>query len=125
LRGHDAHVQLRLDLLERGQARHQPEIREREIGRHRQHRARAARADAFQRGPDRRQVLAHGFVQHVALGRQRHAAPAAFEQRHAEQLFERGDALADGRLAGPEFVGDEGEVQVPRRRCKQLQALQG
>jgi hypothetical protein len=39
--------------------------------------------------------------------------------------FQRRDALADGRLAGAEFLRHQREIQVSHGGGEQLQALQG
>ncbi|MCY1554052.1 hypothetical protein D9M68_905960 [compost metagenome] len=124
LAGDDAHIQLRHQLAQCGQARHQPVGGKAEVGGHRQHLALAPRPDFGRHLADAAQALAHRRNQLQPFRGERDATVLPLEQRRAQVILQQADALADRRLAGAQLPGGRRKAQVPHRGLKEHQALQ-
>jgi hypothetical protein len=115
-REHDLELDVGMPRRERRQRRHQHLAGERGRCADAQPRAALRGAAVLRHRGQQRQRGAHLLQVFLAGGRQRERLRAALEQRHAEQLLQRGDALADG--AG-------GDRQLVRRALEGAQARRG
>ncbi len=125
LGGHQAHVHLRVQLMEALQTRHQPVGGEGEIGGHLQHLMLLPRDHRLQAAVQAVQALLHVTQQQFARFRQHQSAMHAVEQAYRQLLFQAFDLLADGRLAAALLVGRRGEAQQAGGRFEHPQAVQG
>ena len=102
LAGHQAHVQVRMGLVEARKARHQPVGSEGVVGGHLEHLVALARAQRGDAGIDRLEAGGHVAEQELAGVGEHDASMDALEQRGRQLLLQAFDLLADRRLGGPQ-----------------------